>query len=145
MFQQTNILLVETFVIKFVQNSLFQDEIYVLEQKKATSIKDKLSALNLYLEDGIVRVDGHLSQSELTYAAKHPIVLARHCVTHLLIHEIHLCCLHGEMRLTLNTRFDKMNIGFSTHAPWSNLSFENVWHVRERAQRLLHNWWSIYS
>ena len=47
-------------------------------------------------EDGILRVGGHESNSEGTFASKHPIILhSANSVTRLLIHTEHLHLLHG--------------------------------------------------
>lgn len=98
-----DIRLAEKSVIKILQKILFPDELHALQNKNSITKSSKLAALNPVLDDGIIKVDGRLSEADLDHQAKHPIVLARHHVTTLIIIDAHHRCLHGGVQLTLNT------------------------------------------
>ncbi|GFW89513.1 DUF1758 domain-containing protein [Trichonephila clavipes] len=61
-------------------------EIRALHSQKGVLSNSKLKALNHFLDDGVLRVGGHLSNSGLPYSAKYPTVLPNnHGLTHRII------------------------------------------------------------
>ncbi|XP_033231518.1 uncharacterized protein LOC117182531, partial [Belonocnema kinseyi] len=74
----------------------------MLESNK--NFKGNLTALAPFLDvEGILRVGGRLSQSDLSYSRKHPILLPQsHMVTNLIIREKHLTLFHAGTQATLN-------------------------------------------
>ena len=93
----------ESYVIRYLQQLFFSQELRAIKENEPVCPNSKLASLDPYLEDGIIRVGGRLVHSELSLGQKHPIVLARHRVTKLLIEYIHDRCEHGGLKLTLNT------------------------------------------
>ncbi|XP_051157423.1 uncharacterized protein LOC127279231 [Leptopilina boulardi] len=89
-------------VIKIIQRGTFSNEIKTLETKGR--IDGKLSTLNPFLDsDGILRVGGRLSKSNLTYNQKHPMLLPRnHNITEKIIHEQHWKLMHAGTQSTIN-------------------------------------------
>ncbi|CAK9805171.1 hypothetical protein ANTPLA_LOCUS4356 [Anthophora plagiata] len=91
----------ETRIVKLVQRQSFQNEIHEL---KTTKHIHKLSSLTPFLDaDGILRVGGRLSNANLPYGKKHPILLHKsHHVTKLIVRDEHLKNLHAGIQATLN-------------------------------------------
>ncbi|XP_045773302.1 uncharacterized protein LOC123872805 [Maniola jurtina] len=68
---------VENAIIKDIQRVHFSDEITRLKNKKLPS--KKLQRLAVFIDnDGILRIGGRLSKSDLPYEAKHPALLPKH-------------------------------------------------------------------
>ncbi|GFU88428.1 integrase catalytic domain-containing protein [Trichonephila clavipes] len=66
----------ETKLIRMVQEQVFLDEIKSLQSKGVVSPNSKLRNLNPFIDsDGILRVGGRLSNSDLPYVNKHPAIL----------------------------------------------------------------------
>ncbi|XP_045477890.1 uncharacterized protein LOC123683037 [Harmonia axyridis] len=78
-----------TFIIKQVQQSVFQADIANIQNEKP--ISKGLRKLNLFIgEDGVLRVGGRLSFSGLSYDHKHPALLpSSHRLTELIIQHFH--------------------------------------------------------
>jgi hypothetical protein len=53
--------------------------------------------------DSLLRIGGRLRNAALEYSKKHPIILARHRISELLIDHAHQATLHGGPQLTLHT------------------------------------------
>ncbi|GFW27423.1 uncharacterized protein TNCV_591151 [Trichonephila clavipes] len=81
----------ELYLIKILQASAFQEEIEYLAKGGCNSKKGKLFSLNPFLDGNqILRVGGHLQNSDLTYSQKHPAILpADHLLTKLIMINIH--------------------------------------------------------
>ena len=77
--------LAENNIVKFIQSSMFADELKALKNCQPLLKTSKSQALYRYLEDGIMRVGGRLSFSVIVYARKHPIVISKHRFTSLII------------------------------------------------------------
>ena len=88
-------------VIKLLQREAFFNELKILET--SGEIVGNLMQLTPFLDsEGILRVGGRLSQSNLTYSQKHPILLPKnHRVTTLIIHEQHMKLFHAGTQATL--------------------------------------------
>ena len=74
----------ETKIVQFVQNQSFASE------NKEMVINGRLARLKPFKDDGILRVGGRLDHSDLSYDAKHPMILpAKHPVSGLIVHHYH--------------------------------------------------------
>ena len=91
-------------VIRMAQATAFSKEIRQLTSNKALPNKSPLRKLNPFVaEDGILRVGGRLSHSNLSREAKHPPILPfRSKLSRLFTHQAHLSSLHGGPTLTLS-------------------------------------------
>ncbi|XP_037047939.1 uncharacterized protein LOC119082532 [Bradysia coprophila] len=83
--------------IKCTQAECFETEIELCLFGDELPRKSKLLPLRPFLDsDGILRVGGRLSNSDLPFESKHPIILPkRHHLTKLLIEQAHDLTLHG--------------------------------------------------
>ncbi|GFS80354.1 integrase catalytic domain-containing protein [Trichonephila clavipes] len=80
----------ENRLIRMVQAEIFSAEIRALQSQKDVLSNSKLKALNPFLDDGVLRVGGRLSNSDLPSSAKYPAVLPNnHGLTHRIIAHIH--------------------------------------------------------
>lgn len=91
-------------LIRVVQITSFSIEVKTLKSLKSLSSKSTLLSLNPFLDkDGLLRVGGRLTNSQIEYSAKHPIILpAKHHFTYLLIRHEHLKNLHAGPQLILS-------------------------------------------
>jgi len=66
---------------------MFIDEIHSLKSNKLISSKSKLLSLNTFMDsDGILRVGGRLSKSNIPSSQRHPIILDKsHAFSKLII------------------------------------------------------------
>ncbi|GBM61493.1 hypothetical protein AVEN_163883-1 [Araneus ventricosus] len=83
------------YLVKTIQVNVFSAEINAL--KKSESIKKTIvSNLNVFLDDDdIIRVGGRLTNSELSFDQKHPILLSRdHKLTNIIMEHFHIKNLH---------------------------------------------------
>ena len=87
--------------LRVVQKEVFSEEIsYITDASR--KIPELVRKLGLYLEDGLLRCRGRIEKSEMTYAAKNPIILPKkHWLTKLLIVDIHELSIHGGVQDTL--------------------------------------------
>ena len=87
--------------IKYTQQSHFKTEIQAL--KKSKEIPSNLISLKPFIDsEGYLRVGGRLTHSDLTFAAKYPILLPKKShFTQLVIDSCHKETLHGGPKLTL--------------------------------------------
>jgi len=90
-------------VIRLAQETAFSNEIYAMERKQEVSRSSPLYNLNPYMEDGVLRVGGRLSNATLLLEQKHPILLPRKGhVTFLIISYYHKQIHHQGRGQTLN-------------------------------------------
>lgn len=91
-------------LIKLVQHSVFKQELVDLKRKGMTSNTSKILNLSPFLDsECIIRVGGRLTNSELKYEQKHPIILPyKHRLTDLIIREAHLKNLHAGIQNLLS-------------------------------------------
>ncbi|XP_043469456.1 uncharacterized protein LOC122503094 [Leptopilina heterotoma] len=87
------------------QRECFSEEIKQLAIENSVHSKSDLRSLNPFLdEEGLLRVGGRLTNSNLAFSEKHPIILPKgHHVTILIIHDQHVMNLHGGTQSTLNS------------------------------------------
>ena len=80
----------EMYVVRRVQGWYFAEEIHRLQDGKSVLKSSPLFKLDPFLEDGILRVGGRLSRSDLRFEAKHPILLPKLShISSLLVQEAH--------------------------------------------------------
>ncbi|XP_067686975.1 uncharacterized protein [Haliotis asinina] len=78
----------EVAIIKHAQRQHFPEEMKRTEPKK--NVSTRLRQLNPVLIEGILRIGGRLSQAEISFDAKHPVILPKKShVTTLIIRDIH--------------------------------------------------------
>ncbi|XP_054272529.1 uncharacterized protein LOC128992813 [Macrosteles quadrilineatus] len=82
-------------ICKMIQQTVFSEDISRLKDGKPCS--SRLASLSPFLdENGLIRVGGRLKHSQVSYAAKHPIVLPKtNHVTNLIVDHYHLKHLHA--------------------------------------------------
>ena len=71
----------EHFLIKDVQSVVFEKEVRCLQEGKELHKRSQLLSLTPFLQDGLVRVGGRLDRANISYSARHPIILPKN--THL--------------------------------------------------------------
>lgn len=93
-----------TCCIKQHQQHSFRDDITRLLKQKEVSKKSKMSTLNPFLDDqGILRVGGRLTNSDLPDRSKHPIIICGDShLAKLTIADAHEKTMHGGQQLTCN-------------------------------------------
>ncbi|GFT28311.1 integrase catalytic domain-containing protein [Trichonephila clavipes] len=86
----------ETKLIRMVQEQVFLPEIKSLQSKGVVSPNSKLRNLNPFIDsDGLLRAGGRLSNSDLPYVNKHPVILpGNHNLTLQIIAHFHRKNLH---------------------------------------------------
>ncbi|KAI5720304.1 hypothetical protein M8J77_004768 [Diaphorina citri] len=90
----------EIALVKALQRQFFAKDIEALENNKEVS--PSLRHLNPFLQNGLLRVGGRLSNSSLGYEHKHPIILPKkHPVVNLIIDFHHVSNLHTGPSLLL--------------------------------------------
>ena len=103
----------ETWWFKKVQSEMFSEVIAVPKKGKQLSNKHYLKPLNPFLDsEGLLRVGGRLSQSQLEFDSRHPLILhGKHRLTTLLIveHEHKRLC-HAGPKLVLGTLQQRYHI-----------------------------------
>ncbi|GAB6024610.1 hypothetical protein CHUAL_014256 [Chamberlinius hualienensis] len=99
----------ETWIVKGLQDTMFQAELYSLKNNIPISKQSSLYYLNPFLDkDNLLRVTGRLQLSSYSYEMKHPLLLPRSKLTDNIILTVHYNCLHqGEsfVRSTLRAKF----------------------------------------
>ncbi|XP_047532738.1 uncharacterized protein LOC125067886 [Vanessa atalanta] len=90
--------------IKQAQEYEFEEEIRSLKTKGCVAKRSILYTLCPFLDiNGIIRVGGRLSQSEVSYDQKHPIILpAKNHLSQLIVANAHVKTLHGGPQLMMN-------------------------------------------
>lgn len=89
-------------IIRRVQCETFANEINALNTGKYLPKSNRYVALSPFIDDeGILRVGGRLRNADISYDAKHQILLpGGHPITTLIIRHCHELCLHGGPKLT---------------------------------------------
>lgn len=92
----------ELCIVKLVQHECFADEINELKKHNRVSSGSKILKLNPFIdENNILRVGGRMANANMSYDAKHQVLLPHHQqVTRLVIIDSHLECVHGPPKLT---------------------------------------------
>lgn len=92
----------EIAILKVVQQHEYALELKALQNKSEFPRKSHILRLSPILDNkGVLRVGGRLDNAEISYNAKHQIILpANNFVSHLLIWEMHFQSSHGGPRLT---------------------------------------------
>lgn len=87
--------------MKYVQHKAFHSEIMSLKKGKVAK-NSHIIRLSPFLDtENILRVGGRLKNAQLSYRAKHQILLPKsHFITDLIVRQAHFQCLHGGPRLT---------------------------------------------
>ncbi|GFW54167.1 integrase catalytic domain-containing protein [Trichonephila clavipes] len=95
-FSATDMDQAETKLIRMVQEQVFLAEIKSLQSKGVVSPNSKLRNLNPFIDsDGLLRVGGRLSNSDVPYVNKHPAILpGNHNLTVQIIVHLHRKNLH---------------------------------------------------
>ncbi|CAK9822943.1 hypothetical protein ANTRET_LOCUS1374 [Anthophora retusa] len=91
-------------IIRVIQQIHFSREIQNLKEGIPLNSKGKLICLNPFLDsDGVIRVGGRLTNAQIAYSRKYPILLPHNDhVTKLLIHNEHIKHWHAGVQATLN-------------------------------------------
>ncbi|XP_045778499.1 uncharacterized protein LOC123876319 isoform X2 [Maniola jurtina] len=90
----------ETYIIRYVQNKHFSQDIHALKNNKPCS--KSILKLNPFLADDIIRIGGRLSNSQLNFGQKHPIILpSKDRITQLIVDYYHITNLHTGPALLL--------------------------------------------
>lgn len=90
----------ELYVIRYIQQKHFSQDIQSLKNNKPCS--KVILKLNPFLEDDIIRVGGRLSNSQLNFGQKHPIILpSKERITQLIVDYYHITNLHTGPALLL--------------------------------------------
>ena len=83
-------------VIKRAQETAFATEIRCLSSNHNVDKASKLVDLNRFLDEGILKVEGRLTHSDLSYDEKHPILLPRNrSITRMIIVDANLMLKHA--------------------------------------------------
>ena len=92
----------KTTIIKCVQHEEFEDEITCMSEGRELSKQSPLKRLSPFVdEDGLIRVGGRLSSSDLQNEEKHPLIIpAKHYVSTLLVRHHHAQVAHQGRHLT---------------------------------------------
>lgn len=89
-------------IIQLVQREVYANELEILQKTKSVSNTSELKALNPFIDgDGLMRVGGRL-QNASTMQERNPIIMPKHFVTTILIHETHTKYFHCGVNSTLN-------------------------------------------
>lgn len=90
--------------IRIIQNEIYSKEIKTLQETQSVHKKSSIVSLNPWLDsNGILRVGGRLKHANISFNAKHPIILpAKHQFTSLIIQQAHEITLHGGAQITTN-------------------------------------------
>ena len=88
---------VKNFLFQWVQGIYFCEDLKDIKAQQPLKNKSVLSSLNPFIDDhGVLRAGGRLSQSSLSFNAKHPVILpCKHKISELLIKELHITNLHA--------------------------------------------------
>ena len=92
----------ENRLLRLLQNIHFSKEIRSLQKDRTTSVGGKLQRLNPFLDnEGIIRVGGRLTNSQMPFHQRHPIILPKSSVTELIIDQEHRRNHHSGTQATL--------------------------------------------
>ena len=110
----------ERALIIYIQKIHFKEEIQILEKQKDASYTVKRSSslrkLDPFISNGLIRVGGRLTRSDLPFDVKHPVLLPKDSViTKLILHEVHQSVGHmGKNFMLANLRQRYWIIGASS-------------------------------
>jgi len=87
---------------KSVQNQTFSDERNTLSRSRALNVASSILSLSPFLyKDALIRVGGRLINSDLSFDARHPILLPRdHILTRRVIEREHKRNAHAGVQAT---------------------------------------------
>lgn len=89
-------------IYRLIQENSFSSELKALRDNRPVSKGSPIFHLNPFLDTyGVIRIGGRLQEANLTYAQRHPVLLAPSRVTNTLIRHFHLETLHGVPQATL--------------------------------------------
>ena len=90
-------------LVQLAQQSWYSREIFCLQQKLKIPTKSSILSLNPFLDDcGLLRVGGRITHAEISYSAKHPIIIPpKSHLADLIIQFTHKILLHSEFQLML--------------------------------------------
>ena len=102
----------EIFLHLASQSRSFEDEHQKLLSGVPLESSSPLLSLNPSIDsDGLLRVDGRLNNSALSYSQRHPIILERKDVlTVLMVRRKHICLLHAGITLLLSALSNSFHI-----------------------------------
>ena len=81
----------ETYLYRMIQEESFPAEISALQDNKEVLPTSKLFKLSPFLDEkGVMRVGGRLHNTRWEFGRQHPIILAKHYLTELLISKFHI-------------------------------------------------------
>ena len=88
--------------VRYTQGMDFRDGIKAPSEGRALSRRSQLSRLNPFLdENGTLRVESHLQESQLSFAERQPAILTGQChLARLIIDWAHRASLHGGFAMT---------------------------------------------
>ena len=94
-----------TLAIRQAQEDSYHDILPLLERKEPLPAQHKMASLSPFVDkQNVLRVGGRLQHSDLTYPAKHPVLLHKdHPFTVAVVWHYHRKCQHSGGRLTLAT------------------------------------------
>ena len=89
--------------ITILQSQVFSEEFKLIRSGKSLAMSSPLICVSPFIDSvGILRVGVRLSNSSLSYDARHPIILpSNHHVAKLIVHEFHLKRWHASTERTL--------------------------------------------
>ena len=89
--------------ITILQSQVFSEELKLIRSGKSLAMSSPLICVSPFIDSvGILRVGVRLSNSSLSYDARHPIILpSHHHVAKLIVHEFHLKWWHASTERTL--------------------------------------------
>ncbi|XP_055837216.1 uncharacterized protein LOC129905699 [Episyrphus balteatus] len=87
-------------VLRLSQRTSFSDEIDCLLRNKPVAAKSKIFRMNPFIDEcGVLRVGGRLSNAEVPFNQKYPVILhKRHRLTDLIVLDCHMRNLHAGIR-----------------------------------------------
>ncbi|KAL0840413.1 hypothetical protein ABMA28_015670 [Loxostege sticticalis] len=91
-------------LIKLTQRESFPNEYKLLQNNMELPKASGIQKLKPFLENGLIRVGGRLSQSQYEYDKKHPIILhSNHTLTKLIMRNEHVRLMHAGPQLLLSS------------------------------------------
>ena len=98
----------ENTLVRFTQSGSYQEELSALKSNKDVKTSSSLAKLDLFLQDGIIRVGGRINHSSFPYSLKHPIILPNKAIiTNLLIKNTHIQLGHAGRQHVFSTLREK--------------------------------------
>ncbi len=102
----------EIWCLKKVQSEMFSEVISLLKRGKQLPKKHYLKPLNPFLDsDSLLRVGGRLSQSQMDFESRHPLILhGKHRLTTLIVEHEHKRLCHAGPKLLLGSLQQRYHI-----------------------------------